>query len=216
MARISLFPLNTVLFPRQALPLQIFEERYKLMIERCIDESAAFGVVLIKSGEEVGGLAEPHEVGTTARIARFQRLEDGRLNLITLGRRRFRILELDRSEPYLAAEVEYIENTGAAYEGIAEEAEEVAALYAEQFRLVMAITSQWTRQLNIPGAPAKLADYVASQIEVPENVKQELLEILSVPNRLAREKDLLGDLIRTLTVKWDESREKRFAGSALN
>ncbi len=143
-------------------------------------------------------------------------MPDGRFNLITLGRRRFRILELDRSEPYLVAEIEYIENTGAADEGTVEEAEEVAALFAEQFRLVMAITSQWTRQLNIPGAPAKLADYVASQIEVPEDVKQELLEIASVPERLAREKDLLGDLIRTLTEKWDESREKRFAGSALN
>lgn len=216
MVRLSLFPLNTVLFPRQTLPLHIFEDRYKLMMERCIDENAPFGVVLIKSGEEVGGLAEPYDIGTTAQIARIQRLPDGRLNLITLGRRRFRILELDHSEPYLAAEVEYIENTGAGDQGIVEEAEEVAALFAEQFRLVMAITSQWTRQLNIPGAPAKLADFVAGQIEVPEDVKQELLEILSVPERLAREKDLLQDLIRTLTEKWEESRKKRFAGSALN
>ena len=216
MSRISLFPLNTVLFPRQALPLHIFEERYKLMMGRCIDEDAPFGVVLIKDGEEVGGDVEPYEIGTTARIARVQRLPDGRLNLITLGRRRFRILELDRSEPYLAADVEYIENTGAGDEGIVEAAEEVAALFAEQFRLVMAITSQWMRQLNIPGDPAKLADFVPSQIEVPEETKQQLLETLSVPERLAREKELLGDLIRTLTDKWEESRKKRFAGSALN
>ena len=55
MPRIPLFPLNLVLFPRQGLPLHIFEERYKLMINRCIDESAPFGVVLIKRGDEVGG-----------------------------------------------------------------------------------------------------------------------------------------------------------------
>ncbi len=145
MPHIPLFPLNSVLFPKQALPLHIFEERYKLMIGRCIDEKAPFGVVLIKSGEEAGGDAEPYDVGTTARVARVQRLPDGRMNLITLGRRRFRILELDRSEEYLSGEVEYLENTGAADEDVAASAERIAALFAEQYRLVMAISSQWTR-----------------------------------------------------------------------
>ncbi len=205
-----------VLFPKQALPLHIFEERYKLMIGRCIDESAPFGVVLLKSGDETGGDAEPYDVGTTAEIARVQRLPDGRMNLINLGRRRFRILELDRSEDYLSAEVEYIENTGAAGEEVEASAERLTVLFAEQYRLVMAISSQWTRQVNIPGAPAALADYIASHLDVPNEAKQELLEMLSVPARLAREEELLGDLIRDLTERWEENRQKRFAGSALN
>ncbi len=216
MAHIPLFPLNSVLFPKQALPLHIFEERYKLMIGRCIDEKAPFGVVLIKSGEEVGGDAVPYDVGTTALVARVQRLPDGRMNLINLGRRRFRILELDRSEEYLSAEVEYLENTGAAGEEVEASAERIAALFAEQYRLVMAISSQWTRELNIPGAPAALADYVASQLDVSNEEKQELLEMLSVPARLAREEDLLGDVIRALTERWEESWQKRFAGPLLN
>ncbi len=216
MAHIPLFPLNSVLFPKQALPLHIFEERYKLMIGRCIDEKEPFGVVLIKSGEEAGGDAEPYDVGTTALVARVQRLPDGRMNLINLGRRRFRILELDRSEEYLSAEVEFLENTGAAGEEVETSAVRIAALFAEQYRLVMAISSQWTREVNIPGAPAALADFVASQLDVPNEAKQELLETLSVPARLAHEEELLGDLIRTLTERWEESRQKRFAGSALN
>ena len=216
MAHIPLFPLNTVLFPKQALPLHIFEERYKLMIGRCIDEEAPFGVVLVKSGEEASSDAEPYDVGTTARIASVQRLPDGRMNLINLGRRRFRILELNRSEEYLSGEVEYLENTGAAGEEVEASAERLAALFAEQYRLVMAISSQWTREVNIPGAPAALADYVASQIDVPNEAKQELLEMLSVPARLAREEELLRDLIVQLTERWEESRNRRFAGSALN
>jgi len=216
MAHIPLFPLNTVLFPKQALPLHIFEERYKLMIGRCIDEKAPFGVVLMKSGEEADGDGEPYDVGTTARVARVQRLPDGRMNLINLGRRRFRILELDHTEEYLSGEVEYLENTGAADEGVESATERVAALYGEQFRLVMAISSQWTRQMSIPGAPVNLADFVAAQLDVDSAAKQELLETLSVPARLAREEELLGDLIRTLTERWEESRRKRFAGSALN
>jgi Lon protease-like protein len=216
MAHIPLFPLNSVLFPKQTLPLHIFEERYKLMIGRCIDENAPFGVVLIKSGDETGSDAEPYDVGTTARIARVQRLPDGRMNLLNLGRRRFRILELDRTEDYLAGEVEYLENTGAAGDEVEASGQRVAVLFAEQFRLVMAISSQWTREMNIPGAPATLADYVASRLDVPNEAKQELLEMLSVPVRLAREEELLDALISDLTERWDESRQERFAGAALN
>ena len=205
-----------VLFPKQTLPLHIFEDRYKLMIGRCIDENAPFGVVLVKSGDEVGGAAEPYDVGTTARIARVQRLPDGRMNLISLGRRRFRILELDRSEDYLAGEVEYLENTGAAGEEVEASAERIAEQFAEQYRLVMAISSQWTRQMSIPGAPAVLADYVASRLDIPNEAKQELLEMLSVPARLAREEELLTNLIDALTERWEESRQQRFAGAALN
>ena len=185
MPRIPLFPLNLVLFPRQGLPLHIFEERYKLMINRCIDDDAPFGVVLIKEGDEAGPEAEPFDVGTTARVARVQRLPDGKMNLIVLGRRRFRILTLDRSEAYLSADVEFIENTGAADVEALELTESVAALYAEHYRLVMAISSQWTRQMSIPGEPSWLVDYVASQLEVPVEAKQMLLETLSVPERLA-------------------------------
>ena len=64
------------------------------MINECVHEQKPFGVVLIKSGTEVGELAEPHDIGTTARIASVQRMSEGRLNLETLGQDRFRIIEL--------------------------------------------------------------------------------------------------------------------------
>ncbi len=216
MERLSLFPLDTVLFPKQVLPLHIFEERYKTMIGRCIEEGAPFGVVLIRSGKQVGGDAVPHDVGTTARIARVQRLPDGKINLITLGRDRFRVLSLDRSEPFLTGEVEYLVNEATEGGAVQREAERVAALFAEQFRLVMAVSNQWTRELNLPGEADVLADFVAAQIEVPADVKQELLETLSVLDRLRRESELLGELIRTLTQRWEEEQRKRFAGAGLN
>lgn len=213
---LSLFPLQTVLFPRQPLPLHIFEERYRLMIGRCIDEHAPFGVVLIKSGEEVGGEAEPHAVGTTAQIGRVQRLPDGRMNLIAVGRRRFRILSLDRSEPYLRGEVEFLESVDGTTAEATDAAQGVAALFGEHYRLVMAVTGQWVRALGLPDDPDQLADFVAAQVELPPETKQELLETLDVPARLAREAALLGDGIRRLTERWDESRRDKFAGAALN
>ncbi len=216
MERLPLFPLDTVLFPKQVLPLHIFEERYKTMIGRCIEEGAPFGVVLIRSGKQVGGDAVPHDVGTTARIARVQRLPDGKINLITLGGHRFRVLSLDRSEPYLTGDVEYLISEATEGGAVQREAERVATLFAEQFRLIMAVSNQWTRELNLPGEADALADFVAAQIEAPADVKQELLETLSVRDRLRRESELLGELIRTLTQRWEEEQRKRFAGAGLN
>src|SRR6266487_1733603 len=103
--KLALFPLNTVLFPGMPLPLHIFEERYKLMIGRCIEEERPFGVVLIRSGPEVGGPATPHPVGTIAQIAGWKSLDEGRMNVIAVGQERFRIIEVVRLEPYLVARV---------------------------------------------------------------------------------------------------------------
>ena len=216
MQRLPLFPLNTVLFPHAAMPLHIFEERYRLMIGRCIDEKSAFGVVLIRSGVEAGGPAEPYDVGATARIARVQRLPDGRMNLIVLGEQRFRILSLDTTEPYLQGEVEYIESQDAATPEAADQAARVAALFGEQFRLKLCSTGQWTRTLDLPADPGALADFVAGQLDAPPEAKQELLELLSVPERLRREADMLGEHIRRLVERWEETRREKFAGAALN
>lgn len=102
---LPLFPLNTVLFPSLPLPLHIFEERYKLMIGTCVVTDKQFGVCLIKEGVEVGGPAEPFEIGTVAQIAEVERLPDGRMNLMTFGMTRFRLTEVIQREPYLVGRV---------------------------------------------------------------------------------------------------------------
>src|SRR5437867_720934 len=89
---IPLFPLNTVLFPGMPLPLHIFEPRYREMIGVCSDEDRPFGVVLIREGMEVGEAAKPFEVGTMAKIIGIDRLNDGRMNIVTVGTRRFRVM----------------------------------------------------------------------------------------------------------------------------
>lgn len=213
---LPLFPLRTVLFPGMALPLHIFEERYRLMIARCMEEHSPFGVVLIRSGEEVGGAANPHDIGTTARIVSVQRLEDGRMNVVALGEQRFRILQLDNSEPYLMGEVEYLQSEETDAAPLREEAPRVAALFGERHRLSLAVTGQWIRSIDLPSDPDTLADFVAYQLELPVTAKQELLEMLSVLARLRCETKLLGEQIRSLTERWEQWRKERFAGAALN
>jgi Lon protease-like protein len=109
--QLPLFPLHSVLFPGVALPLHIFEERYRQMVGDCIERGEPFGVVLIKDGREVGGgRLSLADVGTTAVIRKAGRYPDGKLDILTIGARRFRIDEVaaDR-EPYLVGDVEILE-----------------------------------------------------------------------------------------------------------
>ena len=98
---LPLFPLSVVLLPSTPLPLHIFEERYKEMMEMLIPAQTEFGVVLARDGGVVN-------IGCTATIERVvQRYPDGKLDLLTRGRRRFRIISLDDEKDYLRAVVEY-------------------------------------------------------------------------------------------------------------
>ncbi|WP_151635519.1 LON peptidase substrate-binding domain-containing protein [Noviherbaspirillum aerium] len=90
---IPLFPLKTVLFPGGVLPLKVFETRYIDMVRDCMKRNAPFGVVLIKSGQEVGQAAEPEAIGCLASITDWDMENLGVMMLRTEGGERFQILE---------------------------------------------------------------------------------------------------------------------------
>jgi len=104
---IPLFPLRTVLCPGIALPLHVFEPRYRLMTERCVEGSSPFGIVLIREGREVGpGTVALAGIGTVAEIREAARRPDGRYDLLVVGTGRFAIEEVDAErEPYLIGRV---------------------------------------------------------------------------------------------------------------
>jgi Lon protease-like protein len=89
---IPIFPLGTVLFPGSVLPLRIFEVRYIDMARECLRRDAAFGVCLIREGEEVGAPAVPEAIGCTARIGECDAGELGILKVKAEGLDRFRIV----------------------------------------------------------------------------------------------------------------------------
>ena len=110
---IPLFPLDTVLFPGGVLPLKIFEQRYLDMTAACMKEGLPFGICLIATGKEVGGVAEPHAVGTLAEISNWEMEQLGILMVTTRGGKRFRILEkATGSDNLLRATVEIIADNG--------------------------------------------------------------------------------------------------------
>jgi Lon protease-like protein len=195
---LPLFPLNTVLFPGAELPLHIFEPRYRQMIGRCIDQESPFGVVLIRSGPEVGGMAEPRRVGVTARITTVERLPDGRMNIVGIGQDRFRILDTSTDLPYLTGDVELLSDYDADSDAAQTEAERVRALFLRFTQLTMVPRGEWTRRVPTPRRLGVLADYLAARLPADTDVKQDLLEELSVPRRLSGVARILEDVIAML------------------
>jgi len=100
--RIQLFPLHAVLAPGIALPLHVFEERYRRMVRRCLDASEPFGIVLIQRGRETAPRGSGADaltlsgIGTFAEIREADLLPDGRWNLLVVGSGRFRIRQVSR------------------------------------------------------------------------------------------------------------------------
>jgi uncharacterized protein len=179
---LPLFPLHTVLCPGVALPLHVFEERYQAMVERCLAESSAFGVILIREGREVGFAdIAVAEIGTMAEIREATRHENGRYDLLAIGTHRFR-LDSVRMGPaaYLIGEVTQL-------------AEEVGR--AERaHRLADRVSRQFVRYLGLL-APAD-EDPAADDEPAPEP------EPLGVVDDAAR-RSLLDEAARSLTIPDD-------------
>jgi Lon protease-like protein len=110
---LPLFPLNTVLCPGIALPLHVFEDRYRAMVRHCLESSSPFGIVLIRQGREVGtGAISFTGIGTIAEIRDAGTYDDGRYDLLVVGTKRFEIRRvLSGRRPYLVAEVDVLTET---------------------------------------------------------------------------------------------------------
>jgi ATP-dependent protease La (Lon)-like substrate-binding protein len=108
---LPLFPLNTVLCPGIALPLHIFEDRYRAMVRHCLESKSPFGVVLIREGRESGtGAISFAGIGTIAEIRDAGTYDDGRYDLLVVGTKRFEIQRvLSSRRPYLVAEVDVLD-----------------------------------------------------------------------------------------------------------
>jgi uncharacterized protein len=195
-AKLPLFPLNTVLYPSAPIALHIFEERYRLMIGRCLEQSSSFGIVLIRSGQEVDpndaffrelhertGTPEaepptsqtiPYSMGTAVRINECHRFEDGRYYLTAVGVRRFRVQYLAQQQPYLIASVAYIpDQTTPELPALAEQ---VRDLYTRYWQAVTIATGQQYQYETLPADPLELSYILAHQLRVDLSRKQRWLE----------------------------------------
>ncbi len=202
-----LFPLGLVLFPGMMLPLHIFEPRYREMINRCINEELPFGVVLIKDGKEVGETAAPYEIGTAARITRVDRKPDGRMDLVAVGTRRFRIEQLKQNRSYLTADVSHYPVFNGDTRLAMEQAQRVRPKIIRYVDLLTQATGVQLQLDQLPDDPTSLAFLTAIALQIKPEDKQKILSLAGVPEMLdmgnymlGRELQLLKHMIETQPV----------------
>jgi Lon protease-like protein len=181
-----LFPLGIVALPAESVPLHVFEDRYKRMIERCLraepgSQEGEFGILWL-SDEEL------KEVGCACAIEQvLERMDDGRLNILARGTRPFRLLERQDDLPYPAGVVEFLDEPK-------EQAEEDAGSSARE--LYRELVEQATdRQLGEQELNEVSAYEMAATVEFGAEAKQELLELRSENARMR----LLALLLRAAT-----------------
>ena len=194
-----MFPLGTVLFPRQPLPLHIFEQRYRQLTADCLQSGNEFGVVLIERGSEVGGGDVRFAMGTVARIVEAARLPDGRWAMLAVGARRIRVDCWLPDDPYPLAMVEEVRGAWLpeADVGLLKDAERAV-------RRSLAMAAELGDQGLAPATfhlgedPDEALWQLCSIAPIPQVDRQGLLELPDSSERLNRLAGLIGEAAEVL------------------
>lgn len=191
---IPLFPLQIVLFPDEVLPLHIFEERYKQMIADCLAKGehappeAEFGIVWAQEDKL-------HTVGCTAGVVQvMRRYEGGRLDILTVGRRRFEILFTNRDKPYLRGAVAFFEDDDPS-QPAASEVERARGLLGEVLRRLKTAAEEAS---PVPSDARSASFQIAARLPLGLEFKQQILVMRNERDRLQRVTIVMEKLIPAL------------------
>lgn len=189
-AEMALFPLNVVLFPHMPFSLHIFEERYKEMVNRCIQERCTFGIILLSDDDSVSD-EETHRIGCAARISHVERLADGRMNIMVIGEERFRILDTHESRPYRTGLIVPVTDTPSDASTVVPLADEVQRLLKDFLTRSLALAGQPREPFELPDEPEQLSFTAACVLPIDNEEKQALLEDTDTAARLQAEREIL-------------------------
>lgn len=208
---IPIFPLpNVVFFPGVMLPLHIFEERYKTMINNCVEEDAPFGIVLLRG--ETESPETIRKVGVLGRVAQVDRLEDGRMNILVEGEARFRIAKFLSHGPAWSARVELVDDVPEGDSLLRSLGEEMARHYLDAYQKGLELTGKEPAELRLPTSPVELSFMAAYVLDMDFETKQSLLELNSASERLR----LLIRYVRDANEKLDQQLERKRASEKVS
>lgn len=186
---LPLFPIRAVLFPGAAMPMNVFEQRYRVMMDEVLASDRTFGIVLIRAGQEVGGPATPVDVGTAARVEGLLRRPDGTMTFNAVGVQRFRIRALLNDRPFLRGRVELLEEDASplpqALPG------QVLGAFFAYLEAASGLTGGWLHEWCKAADAPTLSYVVAFYMQAMPWLKQRLLEQDSHQKRLEEELTLL-------------------------
>jgi ATP-dependent Lon protease len=173
-ARIPLFPLDLVLFPGQAMPLHIFEPRYRELTRHCIQKQTPFGILRV-SGVNLA------QTGCSAMIVKvLKEYEDGRSDILTAGQTAFRLIRLHEEKIYMEADILFLEED---FTGVdSSVSEQLEKLCNQCHRLLYGDDAL---RFETDGG-ISLAYHVATELPLDADMRQSLLEIRSESERQAR------------------------------
>ena len=179
------------------------------MISHCLEEERPFGVLLIREGSEVGEGTVPHKVGTTTIIASVSHLDDGQMNIVTVGSERFRLRTLREDGPHLRGDAEPWPLAGGSSEQALVHIDTVHLLLTGYVERLEQAQGHKIDIARTPGDPRALALLVAVSLQVPLIEKQRLLSQPTVAHLLAeerailrREQKILDYIIQTQENQW--------------
>ena len=182
------------------------------MIGECLEQDLPFGVVLIKEGLEVGAPADPERIGTSTRILRSEILDQGRMNIVTKGERRFEIEEIIQRVPYVVGRVRFlVELEG---EGCAELIPQINDEYVDLVKNLTALTGGYTSRVEIPEDPIELSYAIAGNLNLEPHLRQSLLVTETAATRLFDPIPLLKQGNETL--REQITKQNPFQGNRLN
>ena len=187
---LPLFPLPLVLFPNMMLPLHIYEDRYKSLVNLSLEGGRRFGIVLAGEESEETGEARTARIGCVARIVRVERLPEERLNIEVVGEERFRILDSHENQPFRTGVVESFGDVPIPLDDIEDLRDEVRDLLTEFLRLHL---KRMRREatFDLPDDPATLSFMASCVLPVDYRSKQALLEFSDTALRLGTVRDVL-------------------------
>ena len=195
---LPIFPLSTVAFPGMAVPLHVFEERYRTLVRDLLAiperSERVFGIVAIREGYEVGSheARSMYRTGCLVQLRGHQEYGDGRIDIEVVGRSRVRVLETDTGAAYLRARVEHLDVGADPTSAAALEAAKALAVFESYRRAVSALRGGEVMTGGLPRDPAQLSYALAATCSLTLAERQQLLESPTAPERLG----LLGRLLR--------------------
>ncbi len=189
-----MFPLGSVLVPGMVMPLQIFEPRYREMMQQCVANRTEFGVVLIARGSEVGGDETRYDMGCLAEVQKAVRFDDGRWQVICIGTSRIQVIDWVADDPYPLANLD----------PVIEQPPEADEIYridglVQLFRATLGVAVEMglttvPATIVLPAEPVSAVWKVCEFAPIGDQDRLKVLQTIGLGDRIKVLKGLIGDV----------------------
>ena len=189
---LPIFPLGVVLLPKMTMPLHIFEERYKNMVNECMERNEPFGLVYF-DGKQI------HKVGCTAQLIEvLKHYEDGRMDIVVQGEQRFYMDQIDDSRAYLVSGIFYIDDME---ESVSDEDEALIHKITNLLKYLNKLSGRMGDDARFDGVDLKRLSFIVPGAEgFTMEERQRFLEMTSTRERIEKGLRVLGKVISRVKI----------------